>query len=125
MTKGYRANVALVNDGAQIAATVTRFLNDGSPQTREAVLAAVDYAQTQASADNPVRIVLITSGTADSATSIADVVKQASESSVELTVVHVGDSEQDQEVASAAKATPTAANAGEVASAIKRAAAAR
>lgn len=125
VTKGYRANVALVNDGAQIAATVTRFLNDGSPQTREAVLAAVDYAQTQASADNPVRIVLITSGTADSATSIADVFKQASESNVELTVVHVGDSEQDQEVASAAKATSTAANAGEVASAIKRAAGAR
>ena len=125
MTKGYRANVALVNDGAQIAATVTRFLNDGSPQTREAVLAAVDYAQTQASADNPVRIVLITSGTADSATSIADVVKQVSESNVELTVVHVGDSEQDQEVASAAKSTSTAANAGEVTSAIKRAAGAR
>lgn len=125
VTKGYRANVALVNDGAQIAATVTRFLNDGSPQTREAVLAAVDYAQTQASADNPVRIVLITSGTADSATSIADVVKQVSESNVELTVVHVGDSEQDQEVASAAKSTSTAANAGEVTSAIKRAAGAR
>ena len=125
VTKGYRANVALVNDGAQIAATVTRFLNDGSPQTREAVLAAVDYAQTQASADNPVRIVLITSGTADSATSIADVVKQASESNVELTVVHVGGSEQDQEVASAAKSTSTAANAGEVTSAIKRAAGAR
>lgn len=125
VTKGYRANVALVNDGAQIAATVTRFLNDGSPQTREAVLAAVDYAQTQASADNPVRIVLITSGTADSATSIADVVKQASESNVELTVVHVGGSEQDLEVASAAKSTSTAANAGEVTSAIKRAAGAR
>lgn len=125
VTKGYRANVALVNDGAQIAATVTRFLNDGSPQTREAVLAAVDYAQTQASADNPVRIVLITSGTADSATSIADVVKQASESNVELTVVHVGGAEQDLEVASAAKSTSTAANAGEVTSAIKRAAGAR
>ena len=122
VTKGYRANVALTNDAAQIAGTVTRFLNDGTPQTREAVLAAVDYAQSQASAENPVRIVLITSGTADSATSITDAVKQASESNVELTVVHVGGSEQDQELASAAKSTATAANAGEVTSAIKRAA---
>ena len=125
VANGYRTNVALGDNGEEVASAVTRFLNDGSPQTHEVVLAALAYAQTTASAENPVRIVLVTSGTSDASTPIAESIKQAEEANVELSVVHVGGGEEDKDLASAAQSATTAADAKALPQAIVGAAAVR
>ena len=125
VANGYRTNVALGDNGEEVASAVTRFLNDGSPQTHEVVLAALAYAQTTASAENPVRIVLVTSGTSDASTPIAESIKQAGEANVELSVVHVGGGEEDKDLASAAQSATTAADAKALPQAIFGAAAVR
>lgn len=126
VTNGYRQNLAMVvNNGYEIGTVVSRFLNGGSPQTHEVVLAALAYAQEVASTDNPVRIVLITSGTTDASTPITDAIKQAETSNVELSVVHVGGGEQDEELASGAQSATVAADAEALPKAIVDAAAVR
>lgn len=126
VTNGYRQNLAMVvNNGYEIGTVVSRFLNGGSPQTHEVVLAALAYAQEVASTDNPVRIVLITSGTTDASTPITDAIKQAETSNVELSVVHVGGGEQDEELASGAQSATVAADAEALPKAIADAAAVR
>ena len=121
VNKGYRANMSLTANGDEIARVVTRFLNDGTPRTREALAAAVDYAESEADSATPVRIVLITSGTADGVeTDLTEAVKQAGDNNVSFNVVHVGDGEKDQKIADAAAVTVEARSADELADAIVR-----
>lgn len=121
--KGYRANVAFTDDAAKLTGTASRFINDGQPLTREAVSAAVDYAETEATAEHPVRIVLITSGTSDTGDdSPVQALAAAKDRGVSLTVVHVGDGETDSALADAAAYTTDAASTDGLAGAIRTAA---
>ena len=62
VTRGYRVNVALTPSAEEVDVAVHRFLTGGVPQTREALSAA---AAASAGGAEPVRIVLVTTGTAD------------------------------------------------------------
>ena len=122
-TKGYRANVAFTTDADALIGTAARFLNDGQPLTREAVSAAVDYAESEADADAPVRIVLITSGTDDPDNDYPEqALAAAQERGVTLSIVNAGDGGSDPALARAAEFTADAASAEALGPAIRAAA---
>lgn len=122
VTQGYRRNLDLTLDADDVEAMVKRFANAGQPQTREALTAAIDYASSVASNEEPVRIVLITSGTADNVGgNIAEAIQNAKEKGVELSVVHVGSGGADADLTDAASHTGEVVNADEVEPAILRA----
>lgn len=123
VTKGYRGNVAFTGDADSVAGTAHRFINDGQPQTREAVGAAVAYAETEATTDAPVRIVLITSGSADAADEYAvQALDEAKDKGVSLSIVRVGDGEADDQLADAAEFTTDATTPDDLDAAIRAAA---
>jgi len=121
VTQGYRANISFTDDAEDVAGTAHRFINDGEPLTREAVTAAVDYARAEATAEAPVRIVLITSGSADSSDDSAIQALAAAKDNVSLTVVHVGDGEPDKGLAGAAQFTTSVSTADDLNGAIRAA----
>lgn len=123
VNKGYRANVAFTGNADDATGTAFRFVNDGQPQTREAVAAAVDYAQTEATPENPVRIVLITSGSVDSADDSAlQALKEAKAKGIDLTIVRVGSGEADNALIDAASFTSQAPDAAALPEAVRSAA---
>lgn len=123
VNKGYRANVAFTTDSDKLTGTAHRFINDGEPLTREAVSAAVDYAESEASPEKPVRIVLITSGTADSGNDYPTrALAEAKDKGVSLTIVQVGANGTDEALAEAAEFTTDATNADALGPAIRKAA---
>lgn len=98
---GYRQNISVSPGGDDVATAVARFLTGGVPQTREALEAAVSaYADAPAKT----RIVLVTTGTADSSgntdddSSYVDVVANTAGDKVDLSVVHVGSGQPDAAV---------------------------
>lgn len=121
VTRGYRANISFTGDAEDVAGTAHQFINDGEPLTREAVTAAVDYARAEATGETPVRIVLITSGTADSSDDSAIQALAAAKNNVSLTVVHVGDDEPDKGLAGAAQFTTSVSTADDLNDAIRAA----
>ena len=97
VTRGYRVNVGLTPAAEEVDVAVHRFLTGGVPQTREALTAA---AAASAGGAEPVRIVLVTTGTADAGedadgTAFAESIQQYLDQGVEIAVVHVGDGAQD------------------------------
>lgn len=97
VTRGYRVNVALTPSAEEVDVAVHRFLTGGVPQTREALTAA---ASASAGGEDPVRIVLVTTGTADAGEDVdgaafADSLQQYLDQGVEVAVVHVGDATPD------------------------------
>ncbi|MDK8307386.1 VWA domain-containing protein [Corynebacterium imitans] len=97
VTRGYRVNVALTPSAEEVDVAVHRFLTGGVPQTREALTAA---ASASAGGAEPVRIVLVTTGTADAGedvegTAFAESLQQYLDQGVEIAVVHVGDGAKD------------------------------
>lgn len=123
VTQGYRTNVAFTSDADSVTGTAFRFLNDGQPQTREAVAAAVAYAESEAAPDAPVRIVLITSGSSDIADEYAEqALAEAKDKGVSLTIVRAGDGEADEKLAEAAEFTADAASPDDLDAAIRSAA---
>ncbi|OFP37383.1 vWA domain-containing protein [Corynebacterium sp. HMSC071B10] len=97
VTRGYRGNVALTPSAEEVDVAVHRFLTGGVPQTREALTAA---ASASAGGAEPVRIVLVTTGTADAGadvdgTAFAESLQQYLDQGVEIAVVHVGDGAPD------------------------------
>lgn len=97
VTRGYRVNVALTPSAEEVDVAVHRFLTGGVPQTREALSAA---AAASAGGAEPVRIVLVTTGTADAGedgegTAFAESIQQYLDQNVEIAVVHVGDGAPD------------------------------
>ena len=95
VTRGYRDNVALTGNAGDVDQAVHRFLTGGVPQTREAVLAAAGAA---AQWGDPVRIVVVTTGTADAGNDeeFVNAVKPFTDQGLDVTVVHVGGEPQDQ-----------------------------
>lgn len=97
VTRGYRVNVALTPSAEEVDVAVHRFLTGGVPQTREALTAA---ASASAGGEDPVRLVLVTTGTADAGedadgAAFADSLQQYLDQGVEVAVVHVGDAAPD------------------------------
>lgn len=113
--QSYRENVMLGPDAEAVATAAGRFGIGGQPNTREALSAAVGYAAEVA---GPVRVVLITTGTADAADDEAFVsaLREATGDNARISVVHVGPNEQDPavaDVAEAVSASPDAAGLGQ------------
>ncbi|MDO5507847.1 MAG: VWA domain-containing protein [Corynebacterium casei] len=100
VTVGFRNNLGF-GSGEDAANTITAFGTGGAPQSRSAVVAAVDTATDQAANTNaPVRVLLVTTGTdadMDDA-SFAQAYGQAAGDNVELSVVHVGPGEPDSAI---------------------------
>lgn len=117
VTQGYRSNVAMTDNAAEVQDSVHRFLVGGVPQTREAVTAAV------ASMTGPGRVVVITSGTADAGDDAAfrDAIK-ASRADVTISVVHVGPGQRDATLESIATSRQEVDDADEMAAAVSAAA---
>lgn len=123
VTQGYRTNVGFTGDADAVTGTASRFLNDGQPQTREAVAAAVTYAESEATPDAPVRIVLITSGSSDIADEYAEqALAEARDKGVSLAIVRSGDGEPDEKLADGAEFTTDAATPDDLVAAIRSAA---
>ncbi|QGU01950.1 von Willebrand factor type A domain protein [Corynebacterium kalinowskii] len=103
-THGWRNNVTLNDNsaGANAAAAVTRFGTGGTPQTHEAVVAALPYAQRVATDNNkPVKVVLVTTGTSDAGSQglLNEKLKDIDPNRVQLHIIHIGGGAQDEELA--------------------------
>ena len=99
--QGYRHNVDMTPDAEYIADVVGRLGTAGVPQTREAVSAAVAEMSQR---EEPVRVVLITTGTADANgdpaadEAFVNQIRQLAGDKVEVIGVHVGTQEPDAAV---------------------------
>lgn len=118
VTQGFRTNLALGSDAASVAAVAGGFINGGEPRTHEALAAALAYAQGAKDGDQPVRVVLITSGTADAGGDIGAAIEQAKEAGVELSIVHVGEAGEDTDLSAKASHVGNAPSADEISDAI-------
>ena len=117
---GYRQNITVSPDADSVAVAVRRFLTGGVPQTRQAVEAA---AGAYGTGDAKTRIVLVTTGTADTGDDNAfeDAVRGAAGDKVEITVVRVGEGEADQAVEALSAKAVDAAQADAIEGAVKQA----
>ena len=121
VVNGYRQNLTVSPDAESVNIAVHRFLVGGVPQTREALqAAAADYGTL----DNPTRIVLVTTGSADAGDdkAFADTFRQAAGDKVDVTVVHVGEGANDAAVEQVATKQFAAPSADQIGPAIKQAA---
>ncbi|MDO5670588.1 MAG: hypothetical protein Q4G50_11370 [Corynebacterium sp.] len=102
VTRGWRTNVSFT-DGSEAAAVVRGFGTGGVPQTRSAVVAAVANAADQARATGePVRVLVVTTGTAQDMddAAFAEAFDQAQgDADVIVEVAHLGDGEIDAALA--------------------------
>lgn len=102
VTQGWRRNVAF-SDGSQVADAVLRFGTGGVPQTRSALVAAVATAADQARlTGEPVRVLLVTTGTAqdmDDDSFRGAFAEAIGDADVSVETVHVGGGEIDGVVA--------------------------
>lgn len=99
-TVGFRQNVAY-GDAENVAFAVRQFGTGGVPQTRTAVVAALDNATDQkAETGKDARVVLVTTGTQQDMddASFTEAVKAARGQGVSLSVVHIGEGEKDAEL---------------------------
>ena len=117
VTRGYRVNVPLTFSAEEVNVAVQRFATGGVPQTREALLAATSAA---ADARDPMRVVLVTTGTADGGNDeeFANSLKPYLEQGADIAVVHVGDAQQDAGVQRVASSQQQVSNADELARAL-------
>ncbi len=96
--QGFRRNIGF-SDGVETAHSVQLLGTGGVPQTNEALLAAAhavrEYSASEQSGSKPARIVLITSGTADSYPEFAQQFRDAAGTGVELAVLFIGADEPD------------------------------
>lgn len=92
VTRGYRDNVAMTPSPSAVKTAVADLTSGGVPQTREAVTAAVG------SFSGPVRIVVITTGTADGDDDAAftKAIRAGLDNDTSIAVVHVGTAPRDQ-----------------------------
>lgn len=120
VTQGYRTNVAMTPDAAEVQAAVQCFLTGGEPRTREAVIAAA------ASMTGPGRIVVVTTGTADAGDDEAFTSAiQAAPAGASIAVVHVGPGQRDATLESVASSRQQADTGEELAAAVAAAAGVR
>lgn len=115
--KGWRSNVAMTNSAEDVARTASLLGTGGVPQTREALFAAVSAMREL---DRDVRIVLITTGTADDngAPETAQELRDQLGERITLSVVRVGENPADQVVADVASTVEDAPSAEQLGSAL-------
>ena len=129
-TVGYRQNVSYGN-ADNVTYAVGMFGTGGVPQTRSAVVAALDNATDQVTeSGKDTRVVLVTTGTQQDMddAAFAEAMKNARGDGVSLSVVHVGNGEKDAELEKLADSYSTVADpsdAQDSATAISAAAGAR
>ncbi|OFQ54454.1 vWA domain-containing protein [Corynebacterium sp. HMSC074H12] len=129
-TVGYRQNVSY-GDADNVTYAVGMFGTGGVPQTRSAVVAALDNATDQVTeSGKDTRVVLVTTGTQQDMddAAFAEAMKNARGEGVSLSVVHVGSGEKDAELEKLADSYSTVADpsdAQDSATAISAAAGAR
>lgn len=107
---GWRRNLTFTDDAGAVANVLRQLGTGGVPQTRSAVVAAVDTAADQAQlTGEPVRVLVVTTGTeADmDDESFRQALDRAQDSDVTVDVVHVGDAPVDQALADAADSSTT------------------
>lgn len=112
VTRGWRTNIMFSNQAtaSKIGQTAIAFGTGGVPQTRSATLAAVRYGVEYAKeAHEPVRIVVITTGTADQGDldALQALMADAQGTNTELSVIHVGSGNVDKELAAIATRSET------------------
>lgn len=102
VAQGWRTNVGLddTTGGQTAAAVVQGFGTAGQPQTMSAVSAALKQAAAVSTPENPVRVVLIASGSTDN-WDIAPAVQEAKSKGVVFDLVHVGEQDLNPSLASA------------------------
>lgn len=92
VTQGWRDNVGLEADASVASNVVLQFGTGGQPLTHSALIAALGYVGQQSTPEHPVRLVLISSGSADDA-DIAPAVTAAAAQGVQLQVLFLGQDE--------------------------------
>lgn len=90
VAQGWRRNINFTDAGEEVRQSVQRFGTGGQPQTRSAVEAAL---ASTAELDGTGRVVLVTTGTADSLRALPPL-----PDNVELSVIHVGAGAVDEEL---------------------------
>lgn len=115
--KGWRNNIAMTNSAEDVAHTARMLGTGGVPQTREALFAA---ASAMRELDRDVRIVLITTGTADDngAPEATQELRDHLGERITLSVVRVGENPVDQVVADVATAVKDAPSAEQLGAAL-------
>lgn len=121
VTQGYRRNVAFTPNASEVVDSVNRFLTGGQPQTREAVTAAVKQA---AETGQPSRVVVVTTGTADGGNDeeFTTALNDAAGAGVSVSVVHVGQGQQDQALRGVSEAASEAASQEQIVDSVNAAA---
>ncbi|GAA1475111.1 hypothetical protein P4N68_01135 [Corynebacterium felinum] len=123
VVRGWRTNINFDDGtfGQGAASYVLGFGTGGRPLTRVSTQAAVEYAATYAhESKQPVRVILVTSGTTDS--SDIHVLRDKLSEAVDLHVIHVGPGQKDQELADVAHASAAVNTADEAVPALRKAA---
>lgn len=108
--KGWRRNLNFTDDAGAVADVLRQLGTGGVPQTRSAVVAAAGAAADQArSTGQPVRVLVVTTGTeADIGDDdFRQALSQARSDDVSIDVVHVGDAGADPVLADAADSSAT------------------
>lgn len=114
VTNGYRDNVAMTSSPSAVKNAVAPLTTGGVPQTREAVTAAVG------SFPSPVRIVVITTGTADGEDDavFTKAIQAGADSGTSIAVVHVGSAPHDKALEAVAASRQQVGSAAELEAAI-------
>lgn len=114
VTRGYRDNVAMTPSSSAVKNAVAALSTGGVPQTREAVTAAVG------SFPSPVRIVVITTGTADGEddSAFTKAIRAGADDDTSIAVVHVGKAPRDKALEAVAASRQQVDSAAELVAAI-------
>lgn len=126
VTRGWRTNIMFSNQASasKIGQTAIAFGTGGVPQTRSATLAAVRYGVEYAKeAKEPVRIVVITTGTADQGDleALKSLMADAQAANTDLSVIHVGSGNVDKELADLANNSTTVSSPADLPAALDKA----
>lgn len=108
--KGWRRNLTFTDDADAVANVLRQLGTGGVPQTRSAVVAAANTAADQARlADEPVRVLVVTTGTEVdlSDEDFRQALGRAQSENVMIDVIHVGDAPVDQALADVADSSTT------------------
>lgn len=103
VTQGFRANLGFGASPEEIGRAVDRFGTAGVPQSRSAAVASVNTATARAQeTGQPVRVVLVTTGTEGDMSDEVFAERFKPSDDVELVVVHVGQAQPDPVLTEAA-----------------------
>lgn len=124
VTQGWRTNVGYTAQGHDVDLAVKRFGLGGQPQSRVSLVAALSDASSQAAASgDPVRVVLVTTGTQDGMNEeqFKSALENIRRDAVSVTVIHVGQREPDSAIKDVADSFTRVAEGASLLAAVKSA----